>query len=64
MTEFGWSLTDWQDVPPYCHCGRCGGEIYGAAVSFVVGRRVLCRDCMRELLRIWTALKGIGRDGT
>ncbi len=56
MTKFGWSLADQQDVPAICWCGRCGGEIYSAADGFLVGRWVLCRDCMRELLRVWLAL--------
>lgn len=48
MTYF-WSF-DRQDVAIVLWCDRCGGEIYAPEASMEIGGRLLCLDCLRELL--------------
>lgn len=37
-----WWQVDWQSLPPYHWCDRCGGEVY-------IPHKTLCRRCSKEV---------------
>ena len=43
-------MQDRQTEEPEARCSLCGGEIYRREDAYLVGGRIVCRDCVQRIV--------------